>query len=53
LIRAVATSPVTDQLVEDTAQRIAHIRATPEAVEGISAFLEKRTAAWIGRARPN
>jgi methylglutaconyl-CoA hydratase len=53
LIRAVAHHPVTDHLVEDTAQRIAHIRATPEAVEGISAFLEKRTAAWIGRASPN
>ena len=52
LIRAVAHHPVTDQLVEDTAQRIARIRATPEAVEGISAFLEKRTAAWIGRAQP-
>ena len=53
LIRAVAHHPVTDHLVEDTAQRIARIRATPEAVEGISAFLEKRTAAWIGRARLN
>jgi methylglutaconyl-CoA hydratase len=52
LIRAVANSPVTDQLVEDTAQRIARIRVTPEAIEGIGAFLEKRSAAWIGRAGP-
>jgi methylglutaconyl-CoA hydratase len=53
LIRAVVHRPVTDELVEDTAQRIARIRATPEAVEGIGAFLEKRTAAWLGRAGPN
>jgi len=49
LIRAVAHQPITDALVEDTAQRIANIRATPEAMEGISAFLEKRSAAWAGK----
>ena len=47
LIRAVADRPVDDALVEDTAQRIAHIRATPEAKEGLSAFLEKRPPNWI------
>lgn len=35
-------------LVEDTAHRIAHLRATPEAGEGIAAFLEKRAPAWVG-----
>ena len=30
-----------------TAQRIAEIRATPEAQEGLSAFLEKRKASWV------
>ena len=48
LIRAVDQQPVNDLLVEDTAQRIAHLRATPEAREGISAFLDKRSPAWIG-----
>jgi methylglutaconyl-CoA hydratase len=48
LIRAVDSRPVNDNLVDDTAHRIAHLRATPEAREGISAFLEKRLPAWIG-----
>ena len=48
LIRAVNGQPVNDTLVEDTAHRIAHLRATAEAREGISAFLEKRPANWIG-----
>jgi methylglutaconyl-CoA hydratase len=48
LIRAVNQRPVNDTLVEDTAHRIAHLRATPEAREGIAAFLEKRSPAWIG-----
>jgi methylglutaconyl-CoA hydratase len=47
LIRAVAHQPVGDVVVEDTANRIATLRATPEAREGLSAFLEKRPAAWI------
>lgn len=48
LIRAVDNQPINDNLVEDTAHRIAHLRATPEAREGIAAFLEKRSPAWIG-----
>ncbi len=47
LIRAVADRPVDDALVEDTARRIAHIRATPEAKEGLGAFLEKRPPNWM------
>jgi methylglutaconyl-CoA hydratase len=46
LIRAVANRPVDDAVVEDTARRIAMLRATPEAAEGLSAFLGKRPAAW-------
>ena len=46
LIRTVANRPVDDELVEDTARRIAALRATPEAREGLAAFLEKRRAAW-------
>ena len=47
LIRAVANRPVDDAVVEDTARRIAGLRATPEAKEGLAAFLEKRPAAWV------
>jgi methylglutaconyl-CoA hydratase len=47
LIRAVAHRPVDDAVVEDTARRIATLRATPEAKEGLAAFLEKRPAAWV------
>ena len=48
LIRAVDSRPINDNLIEDTAHRIAHLRATPEAREGISAFLDKRQPNWIG-----
>ena len=48
LIRAVNNQPINDHVVEDTAHRIAHLRATPEAREGISAFLDKRQPSWIG-----
>ena len=47
LIRAVVHRSLDDALVEDTAQRIARLRATAEAKEGIGAFLDKRTASWI------
>ena len=47
LIGAVANQPVTQELIENTAQRIATIRSEPEAREGLSAFLEKRPAKWV------
>jgi len=37
---------ISEGIVEETARRIADIRATPEAQEGLSAFLEKRQSAW-------
>ena len=46
LIRRVASGPVDDAMVEDTAQRIADIRATDEGREGVQAFLEKRGPKW-------
>ena len=49
LIRAVKNQPINDVLVEETAHRIAHLRATPEAQEGIAAFLDKRQPNWIGQ----
>ena len=48
LIRAVNGQPLNETLVEETAHRIAYLRATPEAREGISAFLDKRQPNWIG-----
>lgn len=47
LIRAVANQPVGDEVVADTAHRIARLRATPEAKEGLAAFLEKRSPNWM------
>ena len=31
----------------EIACRIARVRATPEAKEGVAAFLDKRRAAWV------
>ena len=50
LINAVGQRPITDALIEDTAQRIAHRRAEPEAKEGLHAFLERRPAEWVPRS---
>ncbi len=46
LIRAVASGPVEDAMVADTAKRIAEIRVSPEGREGIASFLEKRKPSW-------
>ncbi len=48
LIRDLAGRPITDALIDDTARRIAVLRATPEAREGVGAFLEKRKPGWLG-----
>jgi methylglutaconyl-CoA hydratase len=46
LIRAVAHRPVASDVIQDTAERIARVRASPEGREGVSAFLEKRKPSW-------
>lgn len=46
LIRRVASGPVDDEMTEDTARRIADIRATEEGREGVRAFLDKREPSW-------
>jgi methylglutaconyl-CoA hydratase len=46
LIPEVAAARVDEELMETVAQRIAEIRITAEAQEGLSAFLEKRKTAW-------
>jgi methylglutaconyl-CoA hydratase len=50
LIDLVANQPITSDLIEETAARIANIRSEPEAREGLSAFLEKRPATWVPRS---
>jgi len=47
IIRAVANRPITSELIQDTAERIARIRSSPEGREGVTSFLEKRRAAWL------
>ncbi len=46
LIADVARRPLDDDLVEETASRIAKLRGGKEAREGIAAFLEKRKPRW-------
>lgn len=47
LIAAVAGRPIDDELVADTAARIARVRVSEEGREGLAAFLEKRKARWV------
>ena len=47
LISAVAWKPLSDEVVEDTAQRITRLRASEEGREGMTAFLEKRKPNWV------
>jgi methylglutaconyl-CoA hydratase len=43
---AAVDRPLSAAVIDDTAARIAGIRATPEAREGIAAFFDKRKPAW-------
>ena len=47
LIRAVAQRPADATVIADTARRIARVRASPEAREGVAAFLGKRKPSWV------
>ena len=47
LIRAVAHRPVLSDVIQDTAERIARVRSSPEGREGVGAFLDKRKPSWI------
>ena len=46
LVKDVAGRPIDATLREDTARRIADIRASAEGREGVQAFLNKRDPAW-------
>ena len=47
LIFAVYNRPVDENVIKDTAERIAHQRASDEGKEGLGAFLEKRKPEWV------
>ncbi|PWF43376.1 enoyl-CoA hydratase/isomerase family protein [Massilia glaciei] len=47
LVRDIVGQPVNDALLADTAERIAHIRASQEGREGVASFLEKRKPTWL------
>jgi methylglutaconyl-CoA hydratase len=47
LIGLSAHANIDKQILDETAQRIADIRATPEGQEGLTAFLEKRQPNWV------
>ena len=51
LIHSVARQPLTSELLEDMAARIATARASEEGKEGVRAFLEKRSPAWLKAAK--
>jgi methylglutaconyl-CoA hydratase len=46
LTRDLVDRAIDEALIDDTARRIAALRATPEAREGLGAFLEKRKPGW-------
>jgi len=46
LVKDVAAAPITPALRDDTARRIADIRASSEGREGVQAFLNKRDPSW-------
>ena len=46
LVKDVASRPIDAALRDDTARRIADIRASDEGREGMSAFLDKREPSW-------
>lgn len=46
LIRRVNNEKVTENLVRTTAENLATLRASPQAREGLQAFLQKRTPQW-------
>jgi methylglutaconyl-CoA hydratase len=52
LIPQSAHSPIGTGIVNETAKIIADIRATPEAQEGLTAFLEKRKPSWTEAPKP-
>ncbi len=53
LLADVVEAPMDDVLLAATAKCIADARVSPEGREGIAAFLEKRSPAWVPEAGPD
>ncbi len=51
LIRDISGRPIDDSVTEETSLRIARVRASDEAQEGIAAFFEKRKPNWVPTAK--
>jgi methylglutaconyl-CoA hydratase len=51
LLQDVAQRPIDEALIEDTCERIARIRVSPEGQEGLGAFLEKRRPSYDGSSQ--
>jgi methylglutaconyl-CoA hydratase len=49
LIQQVGNRLIDETLIEETARRIADVRASEEGREGLSAFLQKRKPDWVGQ----
>ncbi|MTJ02073.1 enoyl-CoA hydratase-related protein [Idiomarina piscisalsi] len=49
LIRNVGSRPINKDVREHTIKAIAEIRVSDEGQEGLSSFLEKRSAAWLNK----
>lgn len=47
LMRDIAGQPIDESTIEETVQRVYHVRSSPEGREGLTAFLEKRKPNWI------
>jgi methylglutaconyl-CoA hydratase len=47
LVHDLAGRPIDAELIDYSTRRIAALRATPEAREGVAAFLDKRQASWL------
>ncbi len=46
LVSDIAGESISGELIEDTCQRIANIRVSPEGQEGLGAFLDKNRPSW-------
>ena len=51
LLHDVGENALNAELIDDTARRIASIRASVEGREGVTAFLEKRPSSWASPAK--
>jgi methylglutaconyl-CoA hydratase len=49
LIHVISGQPIDEQTIEETTQRIARVRSSPEGKEGLTAFIEKRKPNWIDK----